>query len=195
MPSPEPEVSPEDYKHLHRYDVPGQARAINFSCFRNQSFLTSERACQWLAEALERFLPLHDTDLWAYCFMPTHVHLVLFPHGEPCMEDLLASMKKSVTNRAVAWVKRNAPAFLVRMRDEQPNGDVAYRFWQRGGGYDRNHNAGHALWNAIDYVHNNPVEDGLVKRPEDWKWSSAATYINKSLGPIPLNTRALPPRR
>jgi putative transposase len=28
----------------------------------------------------------------------------------------------------------------------------------------------------IDYVHQNPVRRGLVKRAEDWKWSSAAFY-------------------
>ncbi len=25
---------------------------------------------------------------------------------------------------------------------------------------------------AVDYIHRNPVEAGLVKSPEDWAWSS-----------------------
>lgn len=29
----------------------------------------------------------------------------------------------------------------------------------------------------IRYIHNNPVKDGLVERPEDWLWSSHRQYI------------------
>jgi putative transposase len=27
-------------------------------------------------------------------------------------------------------------------------------------------------WETVDYIHLNPVRRGLVKRPEEWKWSS-----------------------
>ena len=52
------------------------------------------------------------------------------------------------------------------MRDEQPNGKVAYRFWQRGGGYDRNFNEPESIYAEIEYLHNNPVRRGwlLVRR-------------------------------
>ncbi len=34
----------------------------------------------------------------------------------------------------------------------------------------------------IDYIHNNPVEEGIVFRPEDYKYSSAIDYSgNKGL--------------
>ena len=32
----------------------------------------------------------------------------------------------------------------------------------------------------IEYIHLNPVKRGLVKRPEDWKWSSMAEYAGVS---------------
>ena len=28
----------------------------------------------------------------------------------------------------------------------------------------------------VEYIHWNPVRRGLVKRPEEWKWSSAVEY-------------------
>jgi hypothetical protein len=32
----------------------------------------------------------------------------------------------------------------------------------------------------VDYIHLNPVKAGLVKRPEDWKWSRMAEYAGVS---------------
>jgi hypothetical protein len=46
------------------------------------------------------------------------------------------------------------------------------RFWQGGGGYDLNSwNKEKALEKA-GYCHNNPVQRGMVKSAEQWKWSS-----------------------
>jgi len=62
---------------------------------------------------------------------------------------------------------------LEHLRDEQPNGKVSYRFWQRGGGYDRNVWEPDTLRKMIEYIHDNPVRRGLVTRATDWPWSSA----------------------
>ncbi len=71
---------------------------------------------------------------------------------------------------------RHAPEFLERLRDSQPNGEVHYRFWQRGGGYDRSIQEATTLRMMIDYIHNNPVRRGLASQPTDWPWSSARFY-------------------
>jgi len=185
---------PEDYKRLKRYEVVRRARALNFSCFHDQPFLRSDRACQWLADALTRALPKHACHLWAYCFMPTHVHLIVFPTGDaPNLSSFLESVKKSVNRRALARVRSHVPQFLPRMLDQQPNGSASDRFWQRGGGYDRNMWSSRALWNMIDYIHDNPVMDGLCAHRADWNWSSAAPYARRSESVIPLDLTRLPP--
>ncbi len=35
-------------------------------------------------------------------------------------------------------------------------------------------------WDTIQYIHLNPVGRGLVAKPEDWTWSSAAEYSGVS---------------
>jgi putative transposase len=64
------------------------------------------------------------------------------------------------------------------------NGKVHYRFWQRGGGYDRNAIEPATLRMMIEYIHNNPVGRGLVEHPTDWLWSSARFYEGYSSVPI-----------
>lgn len=54
-------------------------RALTFSCFCRRSFLNRERTCCWLAEALERESRDHPFGLWAYVFMPEHLHPILWP--------------------------------------------------------------------------------------------------------------------
>jgi putative transposase len=109
--------------------------------------------------------------------MPEHVHVVLWPNN-PVYEIRLirAALKNPVQRTALAYLRQHAPTFLERLRDQQPNGDVHYRFWQRGGGYDRNIHESHTLRTMIDYIHNNPVRRGLVKAAIDWPWSSARFY-------------------
>ena len=64
---------------------------------------------------------------------------------------------------------------------------MEHLFWQSGGGYDRNIKTPKTLLAMIDYVHNNPVRRGLVKRAVDWHWSSAAYYAGIGESPIPLD--------
>ena len=50
------------------------------------------------------------------------------------------------------------------------------RFWQAGGGYDRNIRDEEEMLEKARYIHANPVRRGLVDSPADWKWSSARWY-------------------
>jgi putative transposase len=92
------------------------------------------------------------------------------------ISDVLNSIKQSVVKRALLFVRRHAPEFLPRMQDRQPNGDVHYRFWQRGGGYDRNVFEPATVFQQIEYMRNNPGRRKLCAKPEDWLWSGAADY-------------------
>jgi putative transposase len=64
---------------------------------------------------------------------------------------------------------------------ERP-GLYGFRFWQEGGGYDRNLRTEVAVMAAIRYIHENPVRRGLCLQPTDWRWSSACPYRNDGVG-------------
>jgi hypothetical protein len=68
---------------------------------------------------------------------------------------------------------------------------VRHRFWQPGGGYDRNITSIAALRAMIDYIHANPVRRGLVAKPEDWEWSSACWYAGARPVKIEMNDAVL----
>ena len=180
-------------KTCKRYNIAGHAHALNFSCFRGQKLLCKERACQWLIDAIDRARDKHLYHVWAYVIMPEHAHLLLWP-TRPVYDisEVLNAIKQSVSKRALRFVQREAPAFLKRLEDRQPNGAVHYRFWQRGGGFDRNVIEPAVVYHEIDYIHMNPVRRGLCERGEDWPWSSAAAYAGVRRGPLNLDRDSLP---
>ncbi|MCA9244312.1 MAG: transposase [Phycisphaerales bacterium] len=57
------------------------AHALTFSTFRRQPFLKGDRACEWLADAVVAGRSKHGFELWAFVFMPEHVHLVIYPRS------------------------------------------------------------------------------------------------------------------
>lgn len=171
-------LKPMERRKLRRtYNTPGDAHEFTWSCYRRQPFLRNQKTCNWLVEAIDKARAKYDFELWAYVFMPNHVHLLIHPRQATYDAAVIKqAIKQSVSQKAVAHLKEYNPAGLERMKVVDKNGSFVYRFWQDGGGYDRNLFSPKALLKAIDYIHNNPVRSGLVESALDWKWSSVRAY-------------------
>jgi putative transposase len=79
------------------------------------------------------------------------------------------------------------------MADVQPSGKCSHRFWQRGGGYDRNIRTVKEMHEKIAYIHANPVRRGLVERVADWPWSSWRAWDEGIDDPLSIDRESLPP--
>lgn len=95
--------------------------------------------------------------VWAWVLMPNHVHLILVPADEDGIR------------RALARVHR---IYAGRIHERlQPTG----HFWQgRFGCVAMDEAHCHA---ALRYVALNPVRAGLVRRAQDWRWSSVRAQL------------------
>ena len=100
--------------------------------------------------------------------------------------------KRRVTDTATSWLKKNNPDRLQKMLDLQPSGEKSFRFWQRGGGYDRNIFSADEAHEKIQYIHANPVRAGLVESPDKWKWSSFQAWETDIDSPIPIDRDSFP---
>jgi len=131
----------------------------------------------WFIEAIDVARRRWDFDLWAYVIMPEHVHLLLLPRRiNYQVATILKAIKQPVARKALAYIRSESPRWLERLKIERPNGRLEYRFWQQGGGYDRNIHQAKTAWSVVEYIHNNPVRRGLADYPTDWEWSSARWY-------------------
>lgn len=164
-------------KTCRRYNEPGHAHELTFSCFKRLPLLSKDRTREWLVSALDRARHVHSFDLWAYVIMPEHAHVLLLPKSDTYdISAILKSIKQPVARRAIDYLSTNAPTFLEHLRVARSDGSVEHRFWQAGGGYDRNIVKPKSAWSAVRYLHENPVRRGLVRCATDWEWSSARCY-------------------
>ena len=183
--------APLKQRHRQNYNEPGHAHELTFSCYKRFQFLKADRTCQWLAEAIDAARSKYRFDLWAFVFMPEHVHLTVHPIEHTYdIAEIRKAIKSPVGSRAIRFLEDEAPEWLPQIKRKR--GDNTERlFWQSGGGYDRNITEPKTLMQAIEYIHMNPVRRGLVERADLWKWSSAAWFFGT--GSPPLIPDRIPP--
>lgn len=96
---------------------------------------------------------LHYYDLHAYMVMANHVHMLLTPKIE--VRKLMNGLKGVTARAANKILNRTGKHFWQ---------DESFDHWVRS----------EAQFARIkSYIERNPVAAGLVKKPEDWPWSSA----------------------
>jgi len=163
-------------RRRRNYNVPGDAHSLTFSCYRRYPFLSSERICLWLADAIEKARRELAFALWAYVLMPEHVHLLIWPRQrEYDISAIRHSIKEPVGRKAIEFLVETNSDWLERVTRRRGN-RVERLMWQSGGGFDRNIDKPTTLWQEIDYIHLNPERRKLVAKASDWKWSSAGWF-------------------
>lgn len=177
--------------HRRSFDQPGHAHELTFSCFRNLELLGSDRTCEWLADSIENARRDLGFQLWAYVFMPTHVHLIVFPtRPQTTVAALLKRIKQPASRRALAFLRSESSDWLPCLTAQRGE-RMETHFWQRGGGYDRNVTEPATLERMIDYLHLNPVRKTLAEKATDWKWSSGGWFEGEA--PNQLKPDPIPP--
>jgi len=90
------------------FNEPGHAHFLTFSCFRRCQLFTDNCACRFLAQSIDRAHDLLEFDLWAYVFMPDHIHLLIRPwQPEYSMPQILSAIKGPFAKRLLKTGKRD----------------------------------------------------------------------------------------
>ncbi len=179
-------------KTCKRYNEPGHAHELTFSCHKRLPLLSKDRTRRWLIEAIHEARRSCKFDLWAYVIMPEHAHLLVWPREpEYDMSSILWRIKRPVGLKAIAFLEMHNPAWLKKLTSVNRKGQVERHFWLPGGGYDRNIVEPATAHSMAEYIHMNPVRRGLVQYPEEWEWSSARWYAGQR--PVVLEIDATMP--
>lgn len=123
---------------------------------RNDVFFRDDDYALYI-RLLSEFCRKCGTEVWAYCLMTNHVHLIMVPSTEDGLRASLSEAHRRYTRhinqreqcRGHLWQER----FHSFPMDEQ------------------------YLLAAVRYVELNPVHAGMAKRPEDYPWSSAGAHL------------------
>ncbi len=164
-------------KKVKHFNYTGHAHELTFSCYKRFPLLSRDRTREWLIEAIDKARKERGFSVFAYVIMPEHVHIIVSSSkDEYDISWFLKSVKQSVSRRASHWLIEHDPVWYSKLCVVGKNRKKVFRFWQPGGGYDRNITKYATLLEMINYIHHNPVRRGLADNPVTWKWSSSSWY-------------------
>lgn len=125
-------------------------------------------------------------EIISWCIMTNHVHLIFRSIKGQNPEGILGDFKRFTSKALVKAIaenpKESRKEFLLSSfrKAAQNSSNVSnYQFW-------RHDNRPIELWSnkviqqKIVYIHNNPVEAGIVYKPEDYIYSSAIDYAGEN---------------
>ncbi|MGI8906815.1 MAG: transposase [Candidatus Sumerlaeaceae bacterium] len=122
---------------------------------REHVFSTAEHREVYLA-MLQQYAHHYKLDVWAYCLMTNHIHLIVVP-GQP---DSMANAIVRAHMRYARWYNR----------ENGWSGHLwANRFYSTV--LDEDH-----LWHGVRYVEANPLRARMVAQAEQYAWSSCAAH-------------------
>jgi REP element-mobilizing transposase RayT len=123
-------------------------------CSTGPKWLKAPRVASCVCDTIERGAhELNQYRLHAFTVMPNHVHLLITPVVS--VTKIMRGMKGSSGHQANKILGHTGKAFWQ---------DESFDHWVRD---ERE------FGRIYRYIENNPVAAGLVKKAEDWPWSSA----------------------
>jgi len=123
---------------------------------RQQTFFCDEDYLAYL-DLMAEWCRKYQVDIWAWCLMPNHVHLIAVPQDESGLARAIGEAHRRYTRR-------------INFREKWRG-----HLWQERFAscpMDEKH-----LLLAARYVEMNPVAAGLVENPRDYRWSSARAHL------------------
>ena len=143
---------------MARVVVPGVPHHVTQRGNRRQTTFFQSGDYEYYKRLLAVWCSTSGVEIWAYCLMPNHVHLIVVPSTEDSLRAAIAEVHRRYT--------------VVVNEREGWRGCL----WQ-GRFFSFPMAPGH-LFNGARYVEMNPVRAGLVTKPEDWPHSSARAHLS-----------------
>lgn len=123
---------------------------------RQQTFFCDEDYKAYIS-LMSEWCRKFNVEIWAYCLMPNHVHIVAVPESEEGLRSAIGEAHRRFTrhvNFREGW-----RGHLWQGRFNSFPMDESY------------------LLAAVRYVELNPMRAGLVKEPWSYPWSSAHAHL------------------
>jgi len=119
--------------------------------------------------------------VFAYCLMPSHLHMICKVEDGINLSDVLRDFKtftsKNIIKQIIEepesrreWMLEYFSKACIHLKKNQ-----SFKVWQDGNQAKEIYSMSF-LYEKLEYIHNNPVKDLIVEKPEDYLFSSARNY-------------------
>ncbi len=157
---------------------------LTFSTVEWIDVFTRKRYKDIVVDSLKYCQKEKGLELFSWCLMSNHVHLVVRAREGNKLSGILRDMKKHTSQEILKAIQDEPESRKDWLLSIMKEAGVAnskkqhYQLW-------RNDNLPIELDNPtiidqkINYIHQNPVTEGIVEQPEDYLYSSARDYAGQ----------------
>jgi REP element-mobilizing transposase RayT len=169
----------------YKFHNPEGVYFVSFAVVEWLDVFTRNEYKDIIIESLQYCQKGKGMEIFAWCIMTNHMHLIFRSTKDQKPELLLGDFKrftrKAIVNAIQDNPRESRREWLLKQFEKSGNKSSnvkKYQFW-------RHDNKPIELWSnkvideKISYIHNNPVEEGLVYHPEDYVYSSARDYCGE----------------
>ena len=120
-------------------------------------------------------------EIFGWCLMSSHLHLIAKAVGEQSLSEILRDFKKFTAKEVIKQIEEEPESRMEWMlkyfeeKGENLKRIKHYKFWQDGN-HAKEIYSNKFFFEKLNYIHQNPVEDLIVVKPEDYLFSSARNY-------------------
>jgi REP element-mobilizing transposase RayT len=126
-----------------------------------------------IINSLKYLVNVQKINVNAFVLMDNHIHLIWQLEGNLKQEEIQGSFLKFTAEAFKKDLKINNSEFLQKFFVNKA--DRKYQFWQRNSLSIELYSKA-VFEQKLQYIHNNPVNAGLCKLPEEYYYSSAKFY-------------------
>ncbi len=163
------------------YESTGDVFFVTSTVVGHTKIFELEVLCNILIDNLKFYQNRGDFRIIAFVIMPNHFHLILKVSKKTTISKVIGNFKR-ITSRQISekLIEINRNDIIKTLKEkslEEPTNDSKvwkYRFDCLV------INSIETLNQKIEYIYYNPVKKKIVSNAEDWKYSSAGNYLNKS---------------
>ncbi|MFE3872248.1 transposase [Flavobacterium sp. ZS1P70] len=147
-----------------------------------------------IINALEYCQKNKGLEIYAYCIMSSHIHLLCKGTNGYVLSDIMRDFKKYTSKKIIQTIqempesRREWMLVYFTKACEHLKKEQHYNVWQNGY-HAEIVETNQFIKQKVNYIHNNPVKDKIVTLPEDYYFSSARNYagLDNDLKIILLN--------
>lgn len=122
--------------------------------------------------------------IYAYAIMPDHVHMVTGCERSP--SDTLRYLKGISARRVIGHLKEQGhESSLAKLRTTNRSGSRSHSLWQHHSNTFTVMSES-VLMQKVNYIHLNPVGEGLADLPSEFRYSSARIWERKPIEDEPI---------
>jgi len=159
------------------YTGEGHFHYVTFSCFRRMKLLDNPEPKKIVIDVLSHLVNEKDLIVVGFAIMPDHVHAILGYIEEKDHSVIMQEWKRWSSRFIRKYLEEINYPHLKELKINTNSGENV-KIWERKY-YDFNLYSTKKAIEKLNYMHQNPVRAGLVKKAEEYEWSSCRFYERK----------------